>query len=224
MDNTMRLKSDIDIDLGNRDALLQHIVHTPAAMLKVKPSRKHNTGVYVTAVPTDDLNDRAGIDYIDAEERGYFKLDLLNVHIYNSVRDEAHLQELMQQPDWTLLHQPVFCEQIMHIGNHYRSLRTMPQPVTSVEHMAMFLAIIRPGKRHLIGKTWDEVSQEVWEKQPGEDYAYKKSHSIAYAHLVVVHMNLLTPLWHASDKSDAALFRSLAIQIYNTNSGPMNND
>ena len=54
----------------------------------------------------------------------------------------------------------------------------------------MFLALIRPGKKHLVGKKWYEVGREVWDK--GTDgYTFKQAHAIAYAHLVVVHMNLL---------------------------------
>jgi DNA polymerase III alpha subunit len=54
----------------------------------------------------------------------------------------------------------------------------------------MFLAMIRPGKKHLIGKTWKEIGETIWDKVEGE-YSFKKSHSIAYAHLVVVHMNII---------------------------------
>jgi DNA polymerase III alpha subunit len=57
--------------------------------------------------------------------------------------------------------------------------------------MAMFLALIRPGKRHLAGKPWREVAETVWDKDD-EGYAFKKAHAISYAHLVVVNMNLLT--------------------------------
>jgi DNA polymerase III alpha subunit len=55
----------------------------------------------------------------------------------------------------------------------------------------MFLAMIRPGKKHLIGLSWSEVSKTIWDKDEGT-YSFKKSHAVAYAHLVVVHMNLLT--------------------------------
>jgi hypothetical protein len=66
----------------------------------------------------------------------------------------------------------------------------MPEPIDGIPRLAMFLAIIRPGKKHLQGKTWKEVAKTVWDK--GNDgYTFKKSHAIAYAHLVVVHMNLL---------------------------------
>ena len=69
----------------------------------------------------------------------------------------------------------------------------MPEPVDSIPRLAMFLAIIRPGKKHLIGLPWKEVAKTVWDK--GTDgYTFKRSHAVAYAHLVVVHMNLLTEL------------------------------
>ena len=47
----MRIDSDIDIDFGSRDRLLELIKHTSAAMRNVNPIRKHATGVYVTPIP-----------------------------------------------------------------------------------------------------------------------------------------------------------------------------
>lgn len=186
----MKFKSDIDIDFGAREKILAVIEHTPAAMRKVSPMRKHATGVHVTEVPYDPVNDMASIDYSEAEKRGYFKLDLLNVHVYNQVRDERHLIELMRDPDWSRLKNRDFVEKLIHLGNQYNALRSMPEPVDSIPRLAMFLALIRPGKKHLQGKPWKEVAKTVWDK--GNDgYTFKKSHAIAYAHLVVVHMNLL---------------------------------
>lgn len=186
----MRIDSDVDIDFGDRDKILSLIEHIPASMRKVNPIRKHATGVYITEIPYDPVNDMASIDYSEAEKRGYFKLDLLNVHIYNHVRDENHLIELMREPDWKKLNDPFFVEKLIHIGNHYQSLTKMPEPINSIPRLAMFLALIRPGKKHLIGLPWIEVAKTIWDK--GTDgYIFKKSHSCAYAHLVVLHMNIL---------------------------------
>ena len=186
----MKFKSDIDIDFGDREKILSVIEHTPAAMRKVSPMRKHATGVHVTEVPYDPIYDMSSIDYAEAERRGYFKLDLLNVHVYNQLRDERHLIELMCDPDWSRLKNRDFVEKLIHLGNQYNALRSMPEPVDSIPRLAMFLALIRPGKKHLQGKPWKEVAKTVWDK--GNDgYTFKKSHAIAYAHLVVVHMNLL---------------------------------
>ena len=186
----MRFNSDIDIDLGDREKLLNLIDHTKASIRKHEV-RKHNTGIYVTEIPYDPINDMSALDYEDADNRGYIKLDLLNVHVYNQIKDEQHLIELMSEPDWTKLNDKNFVEKLIHLGNHYNQMQRMPEPINSIPRLAMFLAIIRPGKKHLIGKTWKEVAETVWEKD-STGYVFKKSHSIAYAHLVVVHMNLLS--------------------------------
>jgi hypothetical protein len=186
----MNFNSDVDIDLGDRDKLLSLISHTPASIRKTE-IKKHNTGVYVTDIPNDPVNNISAIDYIEAEERGYIKLDLLNVYVYNSVKDEKHLVELMREPDWTTLNNRKFVEKLIHLGNHYNSLRRMPEPVNSIPRLAMFLAAIRPAKKHLIGLPWAEVAKTIWNKTE-DTYSFKKSHAIAYSTLVVVHMNLLS--------------------------------
>lgn len=186
----MKFNSDIDIDFGNRDLILEKIKYIPASMRNVNPIRKHSTGIHVTNIPYDPIHDIAALDYEEAERRGYFKLDLLNVHVYNQVRDENHLLELMREPNWNKLTDKSFVEQLIHLGNHYNQIQKMPEPINSLPRLAMFLAIIRPGKKHLIGRTWVEVAKTVWEKEES-GYIFKKSHSIAYAQLVVVHMNLL---------------------------------
>jgi len=186
----MRIDSDIDIDLGDRDKLLSVIKHIPASMRNVIPNRKHPTGVYITDIPHDPVNDMAALHYVDAEKRGYFKLDLLNVHVYEQVRDEAHLIELMNEPDWSVLKERATVEKLIHLGNSYDLIQRMPEPINSIPRLAMFLAAIRPAKRHLIGRTWKDVNETVWDKdQTG--YSFKRSHAVAYAQLVVVHMNLL---------------------------------
>ena len=65
----MKFKSDIDIDLGDRDKLLSLIDHTPASIRK-NEVKKHNTGVYVTDIPYDPINNLSALDYEDAEVRG----------------------------------------------------------------------------------------------------------------------------------------------------------
>jgi hypothetical protein len=187
----MKFNSDIDIDFGKRDDILKHIKYTSAAMRNVKPIRKHATGVYITDIPYDSLNDMANLDYVEAENRGYIKLDFLNVHVYEKVRDEQHLIELMRDPDWSILTDYNKMKGLIHVQNHYQSIKKMPEPIDSIPRLAMFLAIIRPGKKHLIGLPWAEVAKTVWDKGTDGSYVFKKSHSIAYAQLVVVHMNLL---------------------------------
>jgi hypothetical protein len=160
-------------------------------MRKVEPIRKHATGVHITEIPYDPVNNMAAIDYKEAENRGYFKLDLLNVHVYDQVSSEEHLIKLMREPNWALLSDPIFVEKLIHLSNHYNSIKKMPEPINSIPRLAMFLAAIRPGKKHLIGLPWAEVAKTVWEKDSAE-YTFKKSHAISYSWLVAVHMNLLS--------------------------------
>jgi len=186
----MKFKSDIDIDFADREQILSLIDATPASIIKENLT-KHNTGVYVTEIPQDPFTGYASLDYNDAEERGYIKLDFLNVNLYKQVRDETHLVELMREPDWTKLYDRTICEQLIHINNHYDTLIKMPEAVDTIPRLAMFLAIIRPAKRHLIGRTWKDVSASIWDKVEGDGYSFKKAHAISYSQLVVVNLNLL---------------------------------
>ena len=188
----MKFQSDIDIDFADREQILNLLPHTPATIIKDKQATKHNTGVYFTDIPTDPFQGFASIDYKQAEDIGYLKLDFLNVSLYNQVKSEQHLIELMQQePDWTRLYNRELCAQLIHVGNHYDTLIKMPEAVDSIPRMAMFISVIRPAKRHLIGLPWAEVAKTVWQRPDDDSYYFKKSHSLAYAHLVAVHMNLL---------------------------------
>lgn len=189
---------DIDIDLANRSELISKIKCINASIRTKTGMKKHPSGVYPMPVPYNPINRIAAIDYVEAEARHYSKIDLLNVHVYEGVKDEAHLYQLMKEPDWSLLHNRTFVSKITHLSNHYVSLSKLPEPIDSIDKLAMFLAMIRPAKKHLLGLTWDEVAKTVWEKVDGE-YTFKKSHSLSYSHLVVVHMNLLSELRHASD-------------------------
>jgi hypothetical protein len=178
---------DIDIDFPDRDVVLSKIQHRVA---KLDSEKKHNTGVYVTEIPHNPVDNLSTVDYKTAEERGYFKLDFLNVSIYKDIKDEAHLNELMtKEPMWELLQHDEFVDQLFHLNGHGDVLRkTCP---TSVEQLAAVLAMIRPAKRHLIGKTWNEIMNEVWIKPDDDAYYFKKAHAFSYAMAVVVHMNLL---------------------------------
>jgi hypothetical protein len=188
----MKFKSDIDIDFGNRDAALAVLRHTPAGIIRDGELIKHNTGVYATDIPADPFTGIASIDYKAAEDLGYTKLDFLNVSLYTQIKNEEHLDQLMHtEPAWQNLYDAEFCSKIIHIGNHYNTLIKMPEAVNSIPRMAMFLAIIRPGKRHLIGLPWAEVAKTIWDKTE-DGYVFKKAHAVGYAHLVVVNMNLLT--------------------------------
>jgi DNA polymerase III alpha subunit len=179
---------DIDIDFADRDIVLSKLQHRVA---KLDTGKKHNTGVYVTECPYNPIDNLATIDYKTAEDRGYFKLDFLNVSIYKNVRDEAHLQELMErEPIWELLKHPEFTSQVFHLSGNEELVSTL-EP-SSIEQLAAVLAIIRPSKRYLAKDVdWDRINREVWTKPEDGSYYFKKAHAFSYAMACVVHMNLL---------------------------------
>lgn len=178
---------DIDIDFPNRDAVLDIIEHVPASL---KNGKRHNTGVYCHKIPKNPLTGNAAIDYQEADSRGYFKIDFLNVGVYKGVKSEDHLVELMnREPIWDLLLQEDFVNMLFHLNGHIEILKkTKPK---SVEQLAAVLAIIRPAKRHLVDKDWSEILKEVWVKPTSDEYYFKKAHAIGYAMAVVVQMNLI---------------------------------
>ena len=181
---------DIDIDFADRDRALGLLNTTPASRVDETKLVKHNTGVYLHEVPVDAVSGLCNVPYDKAEELGYFKIDFLNVGIYKGVRDESHLVTLMEtEPLWDLLEQDEFANLLFHVNGHGSILRKMKPK--SVEQLAAVLAMIRPAKRHLIGKSWNEVMAEIWVKPDNNDYYFKKSHAIAYATAVVVQMNLV---------------------------------
>jgi DNA polymerase III alpha subunit len=181
---------DIDIDFIDREQALKLFKHTVASRNDNGRLVKHNTGVYLHEVPVDAVTSLCSVPYEQAEEQEFFKIDFLNVGLYNGVRHEEHLKQLMEtEPLWDLLVQDEFVDLLFHLNGHGAILRkTCP---TSVEELAAVLAMIRPAKRNLIGKSWPEIMKEVWIKPETNDYYFKKSHATAYAMAIVVQMNLI---------------------------------
>jgi len=184
------MSADIDIDFADREIVLQLIQHVPA---RQSNGRKHNSGIYVTDIPADPVNKCAAIDYEEAEQRGYFKLDFLNMSVYQLVRDPAHYEQMLNAtPSWQRLWTDGnWAKQLVHVGNYIDLLRVMKPD--SIPRMAAFISIIRPGKAHLQTRPWTEVFESVWDGDESRGYTFKKAHALSYSMLVALHMNLLSP-------------------------------
>ena len=181
------LMPDIDIDFADRSKALDIIKHIDA---RIDTFKKHNTGIYCTSVPYNPTNGISTLDYKEAEDRGYFKIDFLNVNVYEGVKSKTHLTQLLEtEPLWDLLLDDDFIQNLFHVNGHGSILRQMEPK--SIEQLAAVLAMIRPAKRYLIGKDWTTVMTEIWTKPDNDEYFFKKAHAIAYAHVIVVQMNLI---------------------------------
>jgi DNA polymerase III alpha subunit len=181
---------DIDIDFYDRDKALAVIKHIPASRIEAGESKRHNTGVYLHNIPLDTVKNIASIDYDLAESRGYFKIDFLNVSIYKDITKEEDIVRLLAiEPIWDLLEQKDFCDLIFHVNGYHKLVEELKP--RSIEQLAMFLALLRPGKKHLVPKCkaqgWSSILDEIWTKT--DEYSFKKSHAVAYAHAIVLQIN-----------------------------------
>ena len=145
--------------------------------------------IYFTEIPHNPFTNLATIDYETAEERGYFKIDFLNVSMYEGIRDEEHLISLLKEPNWNFLTYEEIVNQLFHINGHFEIVNKLKPE--SIEQLAAVLAIIRPAKRYLVDSDWSTINKEVWVKPEDNSYFFKKSHAIAYAHAIVVQLNVL---------------------------------
>ena len=185
------MSADIDIDFADREQILNLVQHIPARQIVQNQVRRHNSGVYVTAIPYDPVNNCAAIDYETAEQRRYFKIDFLNMGVYQLIKSPDHYKEMLTTtPPWNQLWQDsIWAGQLVHVGNYTELLKSMHPD--SIPRMAAFISIIRPGKAHLQNKSWKEVFDSVWNGDDSKGFVFKHSHAISYAALVSLHMNLL---------------------------------
>ena len=185
------MSADIDLDFADRDTVLKLIQHTPARQIVDGRVRRHNSGVYVTDIPWDPVHECAAIDYQTAEDRGYFKIDFLNMHVYKLIQSSEHYEQMLAAtPPWQRLWQdPQWAQQLVHIGNYTDLLKHMKPD--SIPRMAAFISIIRPGKAHLQNQPWATVFESVWDGDDSRGYTFKKAHALSYAMLVSLHMNVL---------------------------------
>ncbi len=192
----MKKLPDIDIDLKNRNELLALLKYIPA---NINDGKKHNTGIYFNEIPIDPFTGLASIDYKEAEARGYFKFDLLNVNLYKDVKNEEHLNKLInQEPMWELLTHEEFVSNLFHLHNQFKIVSHL-QP-KNIEQLAAVLAIIRPAKRYLLNKNWDIIEKEVWTQPIDGSYCFSRAHAIAYATAIVLQMNLIVEKIQNFDK------------------------
>lgn len=187
----MKVDTDVDIDVFDRDKLLKNLPHIDARIDREGDEYvKHVTGVYFQKIPYDPLTNMATIDHKDANEIGYMKIDFLNNSVYKGVRDDKHLNQLAaEEPQWDLLEHKDIVEKLVHIHS-YADLVKRLKP-TSIPQLAMILALIRPGKKHLQNSNWNEIEKDVWIKPTDGTYYFKKSHSFAFALSIVVQLNLM---------------------------------
>lgn len=182
--------TDVDIDVFGRDKILEGMECVYGRIDRAGDKfEKHPTGVYFQNIPRDPVTNMSTLDHRIANDYGYFKIDFLNVNMYEHVRNEQHLLELLdREPPWDFFQYEEITDKLFQLKGHSNLLRKYKPK--SVEDLAMILAIIRPSKSYLQQKGWDEIRSEVWTKVD-DGYQFKRSHGIAYSLAIIVNLNLL---------------------------------
>lgn len=183
------ITTDIDIDFADRLKALAGLTHVPAMRNEHGRKIRHPSGVYFQAVPVDPFTNLCAFDFNEAAELGYFKIDFLNNSLYEGVRDEDHLDELLnREPPWEAFEDVDFVQELAHIRDHFGIVKSIRPK--NIEDLAVVLALIRPGKKHLRFQPREVIDREIWE--PGTDgYTFKRAHAIAFAASIVVQLNLM---------------------------------
>lgn len=146
------------------------------------PVRMDNNGNYLAAFP-----------YAEAEDMGYFKIDFLNLHLLEGLKDKALIRELIKiEPDWDLLLDDEIIPQLFQLSKWGDLLKDIKP--RNIQELADCLALIRPGKinlsKHYRDKT-EWVRSVLYEDLDDSKYSFKYSHAIAYAHNIVLQLHIL---------------------------------
>lgn len=152
----------------------------------------HVCGVYPQRVPVDPATGLCAVPYEVAEELGYLKIDFLHLTVYQHFTSRAEVDALLARaPDWALLQLSSNHPKLFQLANHGELLQRL-RP-TSLEELADVLALIRPGKRQLQGlylKDRATARRLLWARDDG-GYAFKKSHALGYALVIVLQLHLI---------------------------------
>ena len=184
---------DIDIDFPTSfdpTSVFKEAVR--ASQVRDNELTPHPCGVYFQTIPTDGLTGLAAIPYDKAEELGYLKVDMLHLTVLNHFKSKDEIRQLIsQEPDWTLLNKRDNVEKLFQLHKHY-DLVSQVNP-RSVQEIADCIALIRPGKKHLLEEYLvdRETTRKELYRKAEDGYSFKKSHAISYALTIILQLHLI---------------------------------
>lgn len=183
---------DIDIDtptVFDPKSIFPDVTY--ASMVNNGKMRKHPAGVYFQSIPTEPTQNVACIPYDIAPHFGLFKVDFLHLSLLDTFESKQQIRELMnKEPDWSMLQDEDVVAELFQLKNHIDVLRWI-EP-TSVQELADCVALIRPGRRHLLDdyKAKPEKTRVELYKQPLPKGCFKKAHAIAYAFNIILQLHM----------------------------------
>ena len=181
---------DIDIDVRPDFDLSIFGRTVKASMVEDSKLLKHPCGVYFQNIP--EHKGLAAIPYKEAEALGYYKLDFLHNHVYSHFSSREEILELIKiEPNWDLLLDEEQVPKLFQLARHADLLRKVKP--RSILELSDCLALIRPGKKeylpgYLVAR---EKVRPFLYSSDSEGYAFKKSHSVSYAMVIVLQLHLI---------------------------------
>ncbi len=181
--------ADIDIDVVEveREKFGVRAIIYNEQRERIKP---HASGIYINQeMPFDPDTMLAVIPYEEAESIGFRKIDLLNNSAYLEFKTKQELRDMAsRRTNWSLFQDEDFVKELPQLNKAYSLLQRLKP--SSIEDLADVLALMRPGKNHLVDAYIEDkeaVRQILYTKV--EEIYFKKSHAIAYATLLVALVN-----------------------------------
>jgi len=184
---------DVDIDFPTSFKPTSIFDWTRASIVKNGYLSPHPCGVYPQRISVDPVSKLSAIPYEQAEKLGYFKVDMLHLGVYDHFSSREEIEELLKiEPDWGLLLVPTEQKKLFQLSNHGEVLNVVKP--RSVEELADVLALIRPGKKQFLKlyQAQREVCRRTLYAKDESGYAFKKSHSVAYALVIVLQLHLIS--------------------------------
>lgn len=183
----MPLSRSFDIDIDVKSGTERSQFGTRAMIYNEEDGRvmPHPSGVYLQKVPVDKLTGNAAIDYKDGSDMNLLKVDILTNASYDIFDSKADLLETMERdPDWSLLQRREVVETLPHLSKHFDLVKEIAPK--SIEELADCLALIRPGKAHLIDEYMSnpKKTRRNLYLRPKEGIYFKRSHAISYAVMI----------------------------------------
>jgi hypothetical protein len=186
------MKTDADIDIDVQQCKITNIFSAvPAARFADNKIHKHLVGYYFQNIPIDPISKFAAIPYEVSTDYGYFKIDFLHLSVLDQFNSKQEIKDYLKQvPDWDLLADYTQVAKLFQIHGHFKLIDIIKPK--SIMELADCIALIRPGKRFLLDKYLidkKETRKLLYTKVASSDY--RKSHAIAYAHIIVLQLHLI---------------------------------
>lgn len=185
---------DLDIDLKtsfNPQVVFNTAVQ--ASMIKNDELVKHPCGFYFQNIAVDNITGLSAIPYEEANILGYFKVDFLHLSLLDSIKSKQEVRDLAnKEPNWDLLLDKDIVSKLFHVHRHYNLLLQLNP--RSVQELADVIALIRPGKRHLLNEyltNKQATRPKLYRGAMDDKSSFKRGHAIAYALNVVLQLNMI---------------------------------